>query len=129
VLEVKPQAFFEREGSDIFVVASPICFAQAALGDRVEVPTIDGSAILAIPAGTHTGTTFRLREKGMLHLCGMGRGDQYVTVRVCTPTPLSPRERQLFEELATLEEHQIQPSRTRPLAQARGARLDRRGDG
>jgi hypothetical protein len=52
-----------------------------------------------------------------------------VTVRVRTPTPLSPRERQLFEELATLEEHQIQSSRTRPLTQAKGARLDRRGDG
>ena len=119
VLEVKPHAFFEREGSDIFF-ALPICFAQAALGDQVEVPTIDGSAILAIPAGTQTGKTFRLREKGVPHLGGVGRGDQYVTVRVCTPTQLSPRERQLFEELAALEEHQIQPSRTRPLAQARG---------
>ncbi|HKO24391.1 MAG TPA: molecular chaperone DnaJ [Chloroflexota bacterium] len=128
VLEVTPHPFFEREGSDIFC-ALPLCFAQAALGDRVEVPTIDGSAILAIPAGTHTGQTFRLREKGVPHLGGVGRGDQYVTVRVCTPTQLSPRERQLFEELAALEEHQIQPRRTRPLAQARGARRDRRADG
>src|ERR687885_2743714 len=125
VLEVKPHRFFKREGSDIFYEL-PISFAQAALGDRVEVPTIDGSEILAIPAGTQTGKTFRLREKGMPHLCGLGRGDQYVTVRVCTPTQLSPCERQLFEDLATLEEHQIQPSRTRPLTQARGARLDRR---
>jgi molecular chaperone DnaJ len=88
VLEVKPHRFFKREGSDIFFEL-PISFAQAALGDRVEVPTIDGSEVLTIPAGTQTGKTFRLREKGIPHLRGMGRGDQYVTVRVRTPTRLS----------------------------------------
>jgi molecular chaperone DnaJ len=108
VLEVKPHRYFKREGSDIFFEL-PISFAQAALGDQVEVPTIDGSEVLTIPAGTQTGKTFRLREKGIPHLRGMGRGDQYVTVRVRTPTQLSPRERQLFEELAKLEEHQIKP--------------------
>jgi molecular chaperone DnaJ len=109
VLEVKPHRYFKREGSDIFFEL-PISFAQAALGDQVEVPTIDGSEVLTIPAGTQTGKTFRLREKGIPHLRGMGRGDQYVTVRVRTPTQLSPRERYLFEELAKLEEHQIKPS-------------------
>jgi molecular chaperone DnaJ len=109
VLEVKPHRFFKREGSDIFYEL-PISFAQAGLGDQVEVPTIDGSEVLTIPAGTQTGKTFRLREKGIPHLRGMGRGDQYVTVRVRTPTQLSPRERYLFEELAKLEEHQIKPS-------------------
>lgn len=106
VLEVKPHRFFKREGSDVFFEL-PISFAQAALGDEVEVPTVDGSETLAIPAGTQTGKTFRLREKGIPHLRGMGRGDQYVAVRVRTPTQLSGRERQLFEELAKLEEHQI----------------------
>jgi molecular chaperone DnaJ len=109
VLEVKPHRFFKREGSDIFFEL-PISFAQAALGDQVEVPTIDGREVLTIPAGTQTGKTFRLREKGIPHLRGMGRGDQYVTVRVRTPTQLSPHERYLFEELAKLEEHQIKPS-------------------
>jgi molecular chaperone DnaJ len=109
VLEVKPHRFFKREGSDIFFEL-PICFAQAALGDQVEVPTIDGSEMLTVPAGTQTGKTFRLREKGIPHLRGMGRGDEYVTVRVRTPTQLSPRERYLFEELAKLEEHQIKPN-------------------
>ena len=109
VLEVKPHPFFKREGSDIFYEL-PISFAQAALGDQVEVPTIDGSEVLTMPAGTQTGKTFRLREKGIPHLRGMGRGDQYVTVRVRTPMQLSPRERYLFEELAKLDEHQIKPS-------------------
>jgi len=69
-----------------------------------------GKVTLTIPAGTQTGKTFRLKEKGVPHLRGMGRGDQYVAVRVSTPTNLSHRERQLFEELAGLEEHQIKPN-------------------
>jgi molecular chaperone DnaJ len=109
VLEVRPHRFFKREGSDVFYEL-PISFAQAALGDQVEVPTIDGREMLAIPMGTQTGKTFRLREKGIPHLRGMGRGDEYVTVRVRTPTQLSARERQLFEELAKLDEHQIKPN-------------------
>ncbi len=108
VLEVRPHRIFKREGSDVFLEL-PISFAQAALGDEIEVPTIDGSEMLVVPGGTQTGKTFRLREKGIPHLRGMGRGDQYVTVRVSTPTQLSSRERQLFEELAKLEEHQIKP--------------------
>jgi len=108
VLEVRPHRIFKREGSDVFYEL-PISFAQAALGDEIEVPTIDGSEMLVVPGGTQTGKTFRLREKGIPHLRGMGRGDQYVTVRVSTPTQLSSRERQLFEELAKLEEHQIKP--------------------
>jgi molecular chaperone DnaJ len=66
--------------------------------------------MLTVPAGTQTGKTFRLREKGIPHLRGMGRGDEYVAVRVRTPTQLSVRERELFGELAKLEEHQIKPN-------------------
>ncbi len=109
VLEVKPHRFFKREGSDVFYEL-PISFAQAALGDEIEVPTIDGKLVLTVPAGTQTGKTFRLREKGIPHLRGMGRGDEYVAVRVRTPTQLSARERELFDELAKLEEHQIKPN-------------------
>ena len=79
-------------------------------GDAVEVPTIDGAEILTVPAGTQTGKSFRLREKGIPHLRGMGRGDEYVTVRVRTPTQLSARERQLFDEMAKLDEHKIKPN-------------------
>jgi molecular chaperone DnaJ len=109
VLDVKPHPFFKREGSDVFYEL-PISFAQAALGDEIEVPTIDGKLMLTVPAGTQTGKTFRLREKGVPHLRGMGRGDEYVAVRVRTPTQLSARERELFGELAKLEEHQIKPN-------------------
>jgi len=109
VLDVKPHRDFKREGSDIFYEL-PISFAQAALGDEVEAPTVDGMEKLTIPAGTQTGKTFRLKEKGVPHLRGMGRGDEFVAVRVSTPTNLSHRERQLFEELAGLDEHQIKPN-------------------
>ncbi len=109
VLDVKMHREFKREGSDVFYDL-PISFAQAALGDEVEVPTIDGQERLTIPAGTQTGKTFRLREKGIPYLRGMGRGDQYVAVHLRTPTQLSARERQIFEDLAKLDEHQIKPN-------------------
>ena len=108
VLEVRPHPLFKREGSDIFYEL-PISFAQAALGDEIKAPTIDGEESLVIPAGTQTGKTFRQREKGVPHLRGMGRGDEHVTVTVRTPTNLSNRERELLEEMAALEEHQIKP--------------------
>lgn len=101
VLAVKPHAFFKRDGADLHLEL-PLTFPQAALGDQVEVPTIDGSEKLAVPPGTQTGRVFRLRDKGVPRLRSMGRGDQYVTVAVQTPANLSARERELYQELATL---------------------------
>jgi molecular chaperone DnaJ len=101
VLTVKPHAFFKRDGADIHLEL-PLTFPQAALGDQVEVPTIDGKEKLTIPPGTQTGKVFRLRDKGVPRLRSMGRGDQYVTVTLRTPTSLSARERELYEELATI---------------------------
>jgi molecular chaperone DnaJ len=101
VLTVKPHAYFKRDGADIHLEL-PLTFPQAALGDQVEVPTIDGKEKLTIPPGTQTGKLFRLRDKGVPRLRSMGRGDQYVTVTLRTPTSLSARERELYEELATI---------------------------
>lgn len=109
VLTVKAHRDFKREGSDLYYDL-PISFAQAALGDEVTVPTIEGSERLTIPAGTQTGKTFRLRHHGVPNLRGTGRGDQFVTAVIRTPTNVSGRERQIFEELATLEEHKITPN-------------------
>lgn len=107
VLSVKPHPRFKRDGADI-QFELPISFPQAALGDQVEVPTIDGTERLTIPPGTQTGKTFRLRDKGVPRLRSMGRGDQYVTVVVRTPTSLSIRERELLEELALIGKQQQQ---------------------
>jgi len=99
---VQAHDVFEREGNDIHVTL-PLSFSQVALGDDVEVPTIDGSVNLKIPAGTQTGRRFRLRGRGVPVLEGSGRGDAFVSVAVITPTELSPRERELFKEIAKVE--------------------------
>ncbi len=100
-LSIKPHHLFTRKGYDI-VYELPINFAQAALGDSITIPTIDGDVILKIPAGTQNGTVFRIKGKGVPHLNKKGRGDQVVIVKVVTPQSITARQRQLFEELAKL---------------------------
>ena len=78
----------------------PISFAEAALGAELEVATIDGKVKYTIPEGTQTGTTFRLRGKGIPILNGKGRGDHYVTVNVEVPRNLSKRQKELLREFA-----------------------------
>ena len=87
---------FEREGADIFYEL-PINFAQAALGDEVDVPTVHGKVKLKVPAGTQSGTVLRLRGKGAPRLRGGGMGDQHVTVRVVTPKHLTDKQREAMQ--------------------------------
>jgi molecular chaperone DnaJ len=97
---VEPHAFFERRGDDIYSVV-PITVSEAALGAKVEVPTIDGRSVLRIPMGTNSGQKFRLREKGAPSARHPGRrGDQYVEVQVVVPRPVDQRVRELLGELA-----------------------------
>jgi molecular chaperone DnaJ len=98
VISVRKHPYFRRQNSNIFLEL-PINVSQAALGDETEIPSLDGTEKLIIPAGTQTGETFRLRHKGVPYLRGEGRGDQLVTVYVTTPKKLTPEQRQLFEEL------------------------------
>ncbi len=98
VISVRRHPYFKRQNGDIFLEL-PINVAQGALGDEIDVPTLDGTEKLIIPAGTQTGETFRLRNKGVPYLRGEQRGDQLVTVYVVTPKKLTPEQRQLFEEL------------------------------
>ena len=98
-LSVREHPFFNRRGDDI-LYDLPINFAQAALGDEVEVPTVDSPVSLNIPTGTQTGKLFRLKEKGVPHLRGGGRGDQLVMVHVVTPESLNEEQRRLFQGLA-----------------------------
>ncbi|WP_379966137.1 molecular chaperone DnaJ [Ectobacillus sp. sgz5001026] len=99
VIRVRPHEFFERNGDDI-ICEMPLTFMQAALGDEVEVPTVQSKVKLKIPAGTQTGTEFRLKGKGAPNVRGYGQGDQYVIVRVVTPTKLTAKQKELFSELA-----------------------------
>ncbi|MFQ5881196.1 MAG: molecular chaperone DnaJ [Candidatus Methylomirabilales bacterium] len=98
---VHPHPFFERKGDNIYCTV-PITVTEAALGARVEVPTVDGMATMGVPRGTSSGQVFRLREKGVPHLRGSGRGDQYVTVRIVVPQNLDDRSQQLLREFARL---------------------------
>lgn len=98
-VEVEEHELFRRDGDEI-LYELPINFAQAALGTEVEIPTLDGTSKLKIPAGTQTASVFRLKNKGIQHLNERGRGDELVTVQVITPDSLTKEQRQLFEKLA-----------------------------
>jgi len=112
VLHVKPHDFFERDGDNIYCEV-PITFVQAALGDEIEVPTLDGKVKLKIPEGTQTDTNFRLKGKGVPRLRYSGRGDQHVRVVVVTPTKMTEKQKELLREFGKLsgeETHEQQQS-------------------
>ena len=97
-LRVQPHEIFKRRDHDI-LFELPINFAQAALGDEIEVPTLNDPETLRIPEGTQSGTVFRIKGKGVPHSRSK-RGDQLVTVSVVTPKSLDDNQRQLLQELA-----------------------------
>ncbi len=102
VMRVQPHPYFDRRGDDIYTVV-PITVTEAALGAKIEVPTIDGRALLRIPPGTSSGQKFRLREKGVASARRPGvRGDQIVEVQVIVPRPVDERVRNLLRELERL---------------------------
>lgn len=109
-VNVKRHEFFQRRGEDILLNLE-INVAQAALGDEVTVPTVEGDATLKIPPGTQSGTVFRLRGRGVPHLNGSGRGDQMVMTQVVVPDNLSHRQRELFEEMAETLGGEVIPQR------------------
>jgi len=102
VLHVEPHSFFERHDDDI-LCQIPISFVQAALGEEIEVPTLNGSKKITLPPGTQSGQIFTLRGQGIPHLNGYGRGDQHVQVTVKVPTKLNKRQKELLKEFASLE--------------------------
>jgi molecular chaperone DnaJ len=101
MLNVKPHSFFERDGKDLHC-SVPVSFAQAALGAEIMIPTLDGGEHkLKVPEGTESGTTFRIRGKGVPALQSSGKGDLFVKVRVQTPHKLTKRQRELLTELGS----------------------------
>lgn len=107
VIHVSEHEQFERQGSNLYA-AAPISFAQAALGAEITVKTLEGQQPLKIPAGTQTGTVFRLKGYGMPVLGGRGRGDLFVSVTLVTPTTLTREQRRLLEQLANIEDHDLE---------------------
>ena len=98
VLYIKPHKLFVRRAGHIYY-QKKVGFPQLALGAKISVPTLYGETKLKIPAGTQTGTLFKLRNKGLPHFHGFGKGDQFVEVTAETPTTLSRKQKKLFEEL------------------------------
>ena len=110
VIDEKEDPIFQRVGDDIITDVF-VTYPQATLGDKIEVPTLDGKAMLKIPAATQSHRIFRMRDKGIGRLHGRGRGDQLVRVIVHTPDSPSKREAELLEELQKLQRGKVPAAR------------------
>ncbi len=107
-IKVKPHKLFEREGNNV-ICEFPISFIQAALGDEVKVPTLDGKVKFKIPEGTQPGESFRLKNKGIPYLKRRGRGDQLIKVKVVIPEKLDNEQKELLKKLADISGEEINP--------------------
>ena len=114
VLHVSRHQYFQRRANDILLELE-INIAQAALGDEITVPTVDGDEILVIPAGTQSGTVFRLRDKGVPYLRRKGRGDQLVITQVAVPRNLTEDQRDLFHSLSQTLGKEVIPQREKSI--------------
>ncbi len=107
-INVKAHEFFKREGSDVYI-SVPITYAQATLGDEIKVPTLEGRVKLKIPEGTQTGTTFKIKGKGIQSINGFGKGSQFVTVNIEVPKKLNEKQKSAlreFDKLTPSESHE-----------------------
>ena len=110
VIFVREHEFFQRDGNDLHCTV-PLAFTTLALGGEIKVPGLDGDETVKIPESTQTGTTFKLRGRGMPDVSGRGHGDLLVTVQAVTPKKLTREQRKLLEQLAaTLPEQKIKPA-------------------
>jgi molecular chaperone DnaJ len=107
LITVKSHKLFERHGSDL-VYEQPISFVQASLGDEVDIPTLGDEIVsLKIPAGTQSGTSFRIKGRGMPHLRWNGNGNLYVKAKVVVPKKLNPQQKELLREFADISGKEI----------------------
>jgi len=102
MIYVKPDKVFKRDGDDLYIEI-PISFTQAALGDEIEIPTLNGKAKLKIPSGTDSHTLFKMKGKGVSNLDGYGPGDQMVRVEIQVPSKMNKKQRELVKELDKME--------------------------
>jgi molecular chaperone DnaJ len=111
VIQVQQHPFFQREGNDLYCEV-PLNYPTLALGGQIRIPTLDGDEPFTIPEGAQTGTTFRVRGRGMPDVTGRsGRGDLLVTVTVITPKKLTKDQKKLLEQLgASLPKEKFEPT-------------------
>jgi molecular chaperone DnaJ len=111
-INIKEHPIFERDGDNI-LCDIPISFSMAALGGKIEVPTLDGPKELKIPAGTQSQKIFTLKGKGLPRVRGIGRGNEYVRVTVWVPTKLSREEKEILRKLPEFaDREQLKPGRS-----------------
>ncbi len=106
---IRPHPIFTREGQDV-IIDIPLSFAQAALGDTLQVPTIDGRVEYKVPEGTQPGTVFRMKGKGIQNVNGRGRGDQYVKINLEVPRNLTDKQKRILREFeaSATDDNQIE---------------------
>ncbi len=110
VIHVQDHPFFQRDGNDLYCEI-PLNFTTLALGGEITIPTLDGDEAFTVPESTQTGSTFRLRGRGMPDVSGRGKGDLLVTVKVITPKKLTREQRKLLEQLSTsLPKEKFEPT-------------------
>jgi molecular chaperone DnaJ len=112
LLHARPHPIFRRSRDDLILELN-VNVAQAALGDKVTIPTLDGEESVSIPAGTQTGRIFRLRGRGVPHLRGSGRGDLLIVTHVVVPTDLDDQQRDLLQELGKTLGKEVIPQQER----------------
>jgi molecular chaperone DnaJ len=110
-VKVKPHEFLERDGNNLIAVV-PISFTQAALGATIDVPSLDGTPKLKVPAGTQYGSVFRIKGQGLLSMRSGRAGDQLVQILVETPSRLNAAQEELLREFAKTENKHVSPKAT-----------------
>jgi len=108
MLHVKAHEIFQRDGDDLLCEV-PVSFVQATLGAEIEVPTLESSTVIKIPAGTQSHSTFRVKGKGVKNLQGRGQGDLHVRVQVEVPTRLTAEQMAKLQEFAALCDENVNP--------------------
>lgn len=108
IIKVREHEIFDRKGDDLYCEV-PISIIQATLGDEIKVPTLDGKVKFTIPEGTQPGRTFRLKNKGIEHLNGYGRGDLYIKPKICVPKNLNDEQKELLMKFAEISGEEINP--------------------
>jgi molecular chaperone DnaJ len=110
VIHVQEHPFFQRDGNDLHCEI-PLNFTTLALGGEIMIPTLDGDEAFTIPESTQTGSTFRMRGRGMPDVSGRGKGDLLITVKVITPKKLTRDQRKLLEQLSgALPKEKFEPT-------------------
>jgi DnaJ-class molecular chaperone len=109
--KVRPHPLYDRKGDNLYLEL-PITVTEAALGASIEVQTLDGPVMMKIPPATQSGQTFRLASKGMPHLKGEGRGDQFVRVNILLPRNLDEHSKQLLRDFERLNPYNPRTDQT-----------------